>query len=137
MTDITAGKELRVPRARSLEDQKLKRKGYGMELGAMALCGLIIYLGFQSPKILNYVKEAVEGNRFKRAYESALVRYADTNNDKFISDEENKEFYNSILFQNNAQRNPKGFPIKDGKEISVEEFRRWVENYHPYNRFEE
>ncbi|MCX6746621.1 MAG: hypothetical protein NTU63_00620 [Candidatus Pacearchaeota archaeon] len=131
-----------LPKMKNLENQKVGRGKWrvrdylflGSEIAAMALSGYVILSTLTThPKILDALKE----NKLKRAYESALVRYADENEDGFISTEENKDFYNSILYQNKAQRNPKGLPIKEGKEISLQEFREWIQNYKPYNRFEE
>lgn len=129
------------PKVINLKNQKVGKEKwrirdylfFGSEIAAMALCGSIILGSFVVPRISDFVKE----NKFKRAYESALVRYADENRDGFISTEEGSDFYNSVLYQNNAQRNPEGLPIKDGKEISIEDFTKWINNYKPYNRFEE
>jgi len=166
MEDTIVGRELDIPRAKILGCQKIRRRGIesiaksnlpkvkdlksqkvkrekgkvggyiylASEIAAIALGRYVILSTLTThPKILDALKE----NKLKRAYESALVRYADENEDGFISTEENKDFYNSVLYQNNAQRNPKGLPIKDGKEISLEEFTKWIQNYKPYNRFEE
>lgn len=134
--DIEAGKELEnSSREKLLKNQKVRKK---RDIGAILylaseLLSLVAASGFVLYNVLKVpISNAIQENKLRREYNVILAQYGDTNGDGFVDKEENREFYNGILYQNQAKYNPNGLPIKDGKEISVEEFTRWVENYKPF-----
>lgn len=118
----------------SLENQKVKRKGIGRKILipvlAVAVAGGALALGAG----IGYAQDYFNAEkRLEKTYSEKLVQYGDENRDGYISAEENRDFYNAIVNQNHAQYNPKGLPIKDGKEISINEFIKWINAYKPAN----
>lgn len=129
---IVAGEELDIPIAKSLGNQKVKGIGRKILIPflAVAVAGGALALGVG----IGYAQDYFTAEkRLEKVYSEKLAQYGDENKDGFISAEENRNFYSAILHQNNAQYNPAGLPIKDGKEISINELINWVKAYQPKN----
>jgi len=133
--NIVTGNELNIPKVKAVRNQGIRKKGnigaflyLASEILTMAVAsGFILYNVLRLP-----ISNAIQENKLKREYNAALAQYGDINGDGFIDKEENRDFYNSISYQNQARYNPNGLPIKDGKEVSVEKFTKWVEDYKPF-----
>lgn len=132
---IVTGKELGIPEARSLRNQKVKKKhdynpiGHVL-VGAAMLCQMLCVLGYFTFKepVLDSIKEI----KLKQAYTQALSQYGDTNGDGFVSAEENKELFQNIFYRTGINFNSQGAVYSDGRQVPASELIKIIRDYIEY-----
>ena len=121
--NIIAGKELNIPQARSLKNQKIgKSKTRSRVLLAIAVPILSLGLGFG-------LKKGFDNYVFRQVYNQALEQYGDSNSDRFVSTEENKELFNNIFYKTGITFSSEGAKYSDGKQVPTSELTGIIKNY--------
>lgn len=133
---IIAGKELNIPKAGSLKNQKVNRKKSGVRGSTITLAtiaGLVTFaLGVA---LYSNIKDGIE---FRQAYNQALKQYGDTNGDKLVSHEEEKELFNRIFYKKGITFSSVGYynrlyPLyarySNGREVPIIELTGIVKDY--------
>src|SRR3989344_7726373 len=87
-------------------------------------------IGFGSYFVL--IKPLTEGAEFNRGYENALIQYADTNKDGFISAAERDAFDLDLLRVKNESLICNRMPrYRNGDKVPMATVTEWIENYKP------
>ena len=77
-------------------------------------------------------KPFIDDSRFRRAYENALMIYADTNRDGLVSSSEQDAFDIDLLKDKNVTLLPHRMPqYKDGSEVPTSTVTQWIREYTP------
>ncbi len=99
--------------------------------------GVILLLSYSGASIIsahNKVKQKTIENEFYTAYDSALFKYGDKDDDYQISSQENVDLFYDIVRRNRGKvlnYNNYNALTEEGKEVSRQTLTQWVKDYRP------
>jgi len=127
-----AGRKIPSPQI-TLENQKIRGRFANLkdiamlvlELGAGAV---IIRGGIATGKL---IEDKINESKIRKAFETAVVKYADFNEDGDVSDKERDGLYKMVLRSAGMTYENGVLNYSNGKRASLDELRNAIESYKP------
>lgn len=115
-----------------LEDKLEKHHSIGAWLATAGIVAPLIGITVLAYGLLHDTLALNVQSRFNQAYQQALLSYADTNHDSFVSTVEKDEFDRRLLEGKGVKLIAGDSPrYKDGKTVPIETVIEWIKGYKP------
>ena len=96
------------------------------------IVGTVVGIGICAGAYFGLIKPSIDSAEFNRTYENALIQYADTNKDGFISATERDAFDRDLLKDKNVTLIVGQMPkYQNGDRVPRTTVTEWIKNYNP------